>query len=144
MNCTAMRTLQLFTIAIVLAAFGVAPARSDTIVFFKTPSGNIGCIADDAQLRCDIRSGLHHPHLPPRGSCSTEVDFGQGLWIAPTGPTHIVCAGDTALDPQARAVPYGTTFVHGAFRCRSESIGLTCRNRSGHGFFLNADEWRMF
>lgn len=140
-----MRTLHFLVIALVLAAGVAVPARSQTIVTFRTPSGNIGCVlVGDSQLRCDIRSGLHHPPLPPRGNCSTEVDFGQGLWIGPTGPTHIVCAGDTALDPQARAIPYGTTFVHGSFRCQSQTIGLTCRNRSNHGFFLNADEWRTF
>lgn len=130
-------------LAVVALSMPIA-ARADTFVNFQTPSHNIGCIADDSQLRCDIRSGLNNPHLPPRGNCPTEVDFGQGLWIAPTGPAHIVCAGDTALDPDARVIPYGTTFVHGAYRCQSETIGLTCRNESGHGFFLNRDVWRRF
>lgn len=134
----------LFLLAAAALVAPIAASASGNIIAFRTPSGNIGCYVDDTTLRCDIRSGLKNPPLPPRGSCSTEVDFGQGLWLATSGPTHIVCAGDTAMNPQARAIPYGTSYVHGAFRCDSKSIGLTCQNQSGHGFFLNADVWRRF
>ena len=138
----------LFLFAAIALAAPIA-ARADSVIGFQTPSHNIGCVLADnvggmTQLRCDIRSGLNNPHLPPRGNCPTEVDFGQGLWIAPTGPAHIVCAGDTALDPSARVIPYGTSFTHGAFRCDSTADGLTCKNASGHGFFLNRDVWRRF
>lgn len=139
----------LFPLAVAVFAAAAGTLARAEVIEFRTPSGNIGCVyanlpPDKPKLRCDIRSGLHNPKLPPRGNCSTEVDFGQGLWINTTGSAHIVCAGDTALNPQAKALPYGTSFVHAGFRCDSKSIGLTCRNESGHGFFLNADVWRLF
>jgi uncharacterized protein DUF6636 len=138
----------LFLVATAVLAAPIA--ASADVTMFRSPTGNIGCVYADfspgtPNLRCDIRSGLKNPKLPPKpSSCSSEVDFGQGLWIARTGPAHIVCAGDTALDPQARVVPYGTSFVRGGFRCDSAFNGMTCKNQSGHGFFLNADVWRLF
>jgi hypothetical protein len=143
-----MRKFLLFLAAALLAAPAAASAQS-VVISFRTPSGNIGCVyahfpPDAPNLRCDIRSGLHNPKLPSRGNCNLNVDFGQGLWIADRGPAHIVCAGDTALDPHATVLPYGTTVVRDGFSCQSETIGLTCKNRSSHGFFLNADVWRLF
>jgi hypothetical protein len=129
----------------------VAPiAASAEVTMFRSPTGNIGCVYADLSpgtpnIRCDIRSGLKNPKLPPKpGSCSSEVDFGQGLYINRTGAAHIVCAGDTALDPQAIVLHYGSIFVRGGLRCDSAFNGMTCRNQSGHGFFLNADVWRLF
>ena len=39
----------------------------------------------------------------------------------------------------ARVLAYGTTWAGGGLRCTSAETGLTCRNRSGHGFFLSRE-----
>jgi hypothetical protein len=57
--------------------------------------------------------------------------------MAVTGRVHVTCHGDTAIDPHARVLRYGTTWRGGGFTCTSKTTGLRCRNRSGHGFFMS-------
>ena len=48
-------------------------------------------------------------------------------------------------DCVARVLAYGMTWSGGGgLRCRSAETGLTCRNASGHGFFLSRERWRSF
>jgi serine/threonine-protein kinase len=102
-------------------------------VSFRTPSAAIGC-ASGSELRCDIRSGLRpRPAKPP----SCKLDWGFGYSLQATGSAAPVCAGDTVIDPSARAVAYGTTWRRGGFSCLSKVTGLRCTNRDGHGFFLS-------
>lgn len=39
---------------------------------------------------------------------------------------------------------YGSTWRYRGFRCRSERRGVTCRNLSGHGFFLSRARQAVF
>ena len=120
--------------------FFVAPAGAEFIPF-RTPSGNIGCYYASASpgvpthLRCDIRSGLRPK--PPRPRGCVDLEWGDSYEMAVTGRVHITCHGDTAIDPHARVLRYGTTWRRGGFTCTSKTSGLRCRNRSGHGFFLS-------
>jgi hypothetical protein len=115
-----------------------ASAR-DVFTVFKTPSGNIGCAyswfsGETPYLRCDIRSGLV-PRPPKPNGC--DLDWGYGYEMRSVGQAHSFCAGDTALDPRARVLAYGSRWSRGGFTCVSRTTGLTCRNRSGHGFLLS-------
>ena len=118
----------------------LAGSASAAVFEFRTPSGNIGCLynADPGfggvYLRCDILSGLKPAPKRPRG-CT--LDWKYGYRLRPTGPALTVCAGDTAVNRRAKAVPYGSKWSRGAFTCLSRKAGLRCRNRSGHGFFLS-------
>jgi hypothetical protein len=112
------------------------------VSFFRTPSGNIGCVYSTAGIaghmrslvRCDIRSGLK-PRSPRPANC--DLDYGDSYEVATTGRTVIVCHGDTAIDPRARVVAYGNVWRRGGLSCSSKATGLRCSNRSGHGFFLS-------
>ena len=118
------------------------PLRIVRLEIFKTPSRNIGCVLLGGQARCDIRR--RDWSLPPQPA-SCDLDWGQGLLVGGSGPGQVVCAGDTALDPTAPVLPYGTVARHGAFDCTSRTAGITCRNRAtGHGFFLARDRYRLF
>jgi hypothetical protein len=122
-------------LALVLAL--VLPATASAkFVFFQTPSHNIGCVysSSPASLRCDIRSGLKPAPPKPKG-CMNDWTFGYS--VNAIGRARTVCAGDTVLSPRARVVRYGTTWRGGLFTCKSRTSGLTCKNRSGHGFFLS-------
>jgi hypothetical protein len=57
-----------------------------------------------------------------------------------------VCAGDTALDPQAPAIPYGDAAGVGPFICSSSATtGFTCTNmNTGHGFQISIQTYRTF
>jgi hypothetical protein len=111
---------------------------------FKSPSGNIGCIIIDGGARCDIRQRNWSP--PPRpASCPNVVNFGQGLAVNRSGSGRFVCAGDTAMDPSAQALPYNTGTVVGDISCTSATNGMSCTNTSsGHGFFIAIQGYRIF
>jgi hypothetical protein len=131
----------------VLAACSVAltvgressPAAS-TAPGFRTPSGNIVCAGT---IRCDIASGLRPRPARPRG-CPVDSDYGQGFELGRRGRARVVCAGDTVLGTRPPVLAYGRTWRRGGITCTSRSVGLTCRNLSGHGFFMSRERSRRF
>jgi hypothetical protein len=98
----------------------------------------------DGTARCDINQRDWSP--PPRpAKCPKEVDFGQGLQVAGSGPGDFVCAGDTAMDPTAPKLAYGAASVEGPFRCVSATSGITCaKTTTGHGFVIAIQSYRVF
>lgn len=134
----------------VAACTGVAHAATRTPAYFETPSRNIACawLADldrpsRTYLRCEIGSLLAPM---PKRPAACDVDWGYGLSMTHTGPARVLCAGDTIRHvPGTGAVlAYGRTWRKRGFTCRSAAVGLTCRNASGHGFFLSRERWRRF
>lgn len=130
--------------ALASTAPGAAASTQHHSSFFESPSRNIGCTLLDGLARCDILQRSWSP--PPRpSSCPHIVDFGQGLVVATTGAARFVCAGDTAADPQAPILAYGQVDVVGPLRCASAVTGVTCRStRTGHGFFISRQGYRLF
>jgi hypothetical protein len=122
--------------------------------YFKTPSGNIICYHSPgpvdrpvAFLGCGVKTGLKP--APPRRPCENGGYAGDRVELFATGRTRVPpCAGDpgpfTGYVVGARVLGYGKTWSGGGLSCRSEFKGLTCRNRSGHGFFLSRTRWRAF
>lgn len=112
--------------------------------FFESPSRNIGCAIVDATARCDITARSWSPPRRP-ASCPKIVDFGQGLIVGATGAARLVCAGDTAMNPTAPRLAYGQVDVIGSLRCTSALSGVTCAStRTGHGFFISRQGYRLF
>jgi hypothetical protein len=121
--------------------------------YFKTPSGNIVCYHSPgpvdrpvAFIGCGIKSGLKP--APPRRPCSEGGYAGDRVTMTATGRVKVpACAGDPGAlvgAPTARVLGYGKTWSGGGISCRSTFAGLTCRNRSGHGFFLSRARYRTF
>jgi hypothetical protein len=122
-----------------------APTSFVHVEAFQSPTGNIGCmVVGGSTARCDIVRRSWAP--PPRpSSCPQIVDFGQGLEVGHAGAARFVCAGDTARDPSASKLPYGTASHVGAFVCVSRATGMTCTNRSnGHGFLISVQRYLLF
>jgi uncharacterized protein DUF6636 len=121
------------------------PGRSALhLAFFRSPTGNIGCAIAEGIARCDIRNRNWSPPPRPR-SCNGETGYGQGLVVGTTGRARFVCAGDTALNPSGRALPYGRDSQVEGFTCHSATDGITCRStRTGRGFLLNSERYRIF
>jgi hypothetical protein len=120
---------------------GQAPLH---IAFFRSPSANIGCVIAEGIARCDIRNRNWSPPPRPR-SCFGETGYGQGLIVGTTGRAHFVCAGDTALDPNGKPLPYGRDSQVDGFTCHSAADGITCASTgTGHGFLLNRERYRTF
>jgi hypothetical protein len=125
------------------AAAGAAPAPRH-LSFFASPSRNISCLIIDATARCDITARSWSPPRRP-ASCPKIVDFGQGLIVGATGAAGLVCAGDTVMNPSARTLAYGQADVIGTLRCTSALSGVTCAStRTGHGFFISRQGYRLF
>jgi hypothetical protein len=127
--------------------------------YFKTPSGNIVCWyhlawptgngGTQPRILCGVHSGLK-PKPPYTRECRTaRLDHNADrITLGPTGRAEpIPCSGDAGPfigESGARVLGYGKTWSGGGIRCTSTSTGLTCRNKSGRGFFLSREKWRSF
>ena len=137
-----LRTAALLALLATSAGEAAPPARASagaTVVYLRTPSGNIGCGAyrdsRGATLRCDIATGLRPRPPRPRGC---EFDWGSSFVMAARGSARVTCASDSVLAaPAARVLRYGTTWRRFGFACTSRRSGLRCVNAAGHGFFLS-------
>lgn len=112
---------------------------------FRTPSGNINCngAVIDGFIDCTIveRGGV--PPVPRPGSCSGN--WGHDFHLDATGPARMGCSSYALRKSRYSDVAgYGQSAEFGPITCRSERTGLTCRNRSGHGFFLSRRRQEMF
>jgi hypothetical protein len=96
---------------------------------------------------CSIKSGLKPP--PPRRDCHGNGDYTDHvISLQATGRSHAAqCAGDPGPlvgEASAPVLGYGRSWSHSGLRCTSAFEGLTCTNRSGHGFFLSRRRTRRF
>jgi hypothetical protein len=142
-HASSASALAAFLLATVITTAGGAATR-DQVIEFATPSGNIGCVyarmsGSPTELRCDINSGLRPKPARPKGC---NLDWGDSLAMEKHGRVHTVCHGDTALG--GKPLAYGRTWRHDGFTCKSRTSGLTCKNLSGHGFFLSRERSRRF
>ncbi|MBO0677394.1 hypothetical protein JRC04_07955 [Mycolicibacterium sp. S2-37] len=113
----------------------------DDLIGFTSPSGNIGCIMDASQVRCDIAQREWAPPPPPP---DCPLDYGQGIVLDAGGPAQWVCAGDTAL-AGGPPLPFGESAGMGDLRCDSTPTGMTCRDViTGHGFSIARQGNQMF
>jgi len=136
------------TVLLVLLLLPASVAAASTVLLFRTPTGNIGCVfasglpgSGPPSVRCDIRSRLRPA---PRQPKSCPLDYGDSLSVSQHGRAILVCHGDTAIDPHSRVLAYGHVFRRAGVECTSRSTGLTCTNEDGHGFFLSRQSWRRF
>ena len=121
--------------AVLALGMGAAATSSASaaIVSFQTPSKRIACIVVDGRsIRCDGPD--RRPGPTPR---SCDLDYGGAFAMRQTGRSARICRGDTALNPRAPVLRYGRTFGRFGFTCTSRTSGLTCRNRSGRGWFIS-------
>jgi hypothetical protein len=107
-------------------------------VDFETPSGNIICTT--GQLRQSGNAvGIDCVVFSASGG------RGQASWMMrPTGRAwHRAVAANIETEG-VRALAYGRSWSRFGISCKSRSSGLTCRNRSSHGFFLSRGRQRIF
>ncbi|MCT4559483.1 MAG: hypothetical protein N4A61_15655 [Pelagimonas sp.] len=115
---------------------------------FQTPSGNIYCnghITGGGGISCVIVNRSGALAAPRPGSCSGV--WGHDFNLDARGPASLSCntwPGHPKTVGYTNIAPYGETSQFGDITCQSERTGLTCRNKSGHGFFLSRKKQRVF
>ena len=125
-----MRVLLAFA---ALAVSALCPAAASAR-YFETPSGNIVCGTGPQALRGAV-------------SCTvlSEADArGQKVWWMRRRGNAAVFFSMTNAPVEFPALGYGRTYRGFGIRCTSRKRGLTCRNRSDHGFFLSRQRQRIF
>ena len=140
-----MRFERLLVLAALCALLLTPTVASAALKQFVTPSGNIGCIGDAREVRCDIRQTSA---TGPKRPKSCDLDWGDAYRLGPTGRARGVCHGDTVLPTPGdgtRVIAYGTTIrLSPNLRCASRRTGLTCSNNAGHGFKLSRAVIKLF
>lgn len=133
------------TLAAVLLIAGCGADKQESVSLklesFTSPKGNVGCIADETMVRCDIKK--HSWKVKRDPSC--PLDYGNGLSVG-KGPGEIVCAGDTTLN-SGPDVPQGNVNLIGPFECQTNDTGdgMRCENMTtGHGFELDPSSYEVF
>jgi hypothetical protein len=133
-------------------------ATGDAI--FSMPSGRIGCIITEAEVRCDVMQPAFEPRPEDRYPC--EYDLGHSMVIV-DGRAKIGCISDSlvgsavtdsdltrwwtkdlgTVDGQA-VLPYGRTLARGHLSCTSAPSGVTCSDaRSGSSFELARERYEL-
>lgn len=129
----------------VAACAAAAPrwaARADALQGgFRTPSGNTACEVDE---HAAVGSFAGRRTLFCVVFSASSAAHGQRTWLmTTTGRAHVIwIVANVATETPTLA--YGRSWRFEGFRCRSRRVGLTCSNRSGHGYFLSRERQRTF
>jgi hypothetical protein len=109
---------------------------------FMSPSGNIGCMLEADDARCDVRQHIYTTGVKP---ASCNLDWGDSLQVSDRGVVEWLCHGDTVVEPGAPVLAYGTSSRQGSITCISADTGVTCTRRpGGHGFLISRERYRIF
>ena len=122
-----MKRLALLTIAAVVACAAATPASGATQRHFRTPSKRIACLMTTTSVRCD-----------------TFFLNDVGFFLSAHGKGRRSHVTDTIALVHEPTLAYGRSAKVGPFTCTSQSVGLTCRSRQGHGFFVSTQSQRVF
>ena len=129
--------LAALALAVSVAVPLAAPPPISEDLGFRTPSGNVVCAA--GRLVGAGGSGL----LCVVFSASDRR--GERTWyMRRTGPAGVRFLRSNIRTEGLAALAYGRSWSRLGFRCASRRTGLTCRNRSRHGFFLSRESQRRF
>ncbi len=126
-----------------------AAAALVSLPAFHSPSGNIRCFFVRGTLRCSIAHADYAAALQARCIAPpTELDW-HGFELGTRAKGMVTCSGGILYDsdterPSYVNLPYGRSWHHGAFTCRSRRTGVTCTNALGHGLFLSRQAWRAW
>ncbi len=133
-----MRARHLLVLAAVLLLVPTA-ATAKTVHYknFVSPSKLISCISvryGGSGIECSAA------YIPEIGELDTYYA------LEPRGKSKVGERGDYPgyENAKQRTLDYGDTYKRNGIRCTMRRSGLTCRNRSGHGFHLAKGDLRRF
>lgn len=93
---------------------------------FSSPTGNINCSEMSDGLVCTTSNDGYEVYLPEYGEADAQY------------------TGNEATGGAVLEYGYEWTSPSESFTCSSEEDGVTCRNQSGNGFFINRDSYDAF
>jgi hypothetical protein len=134
-----------------LASSTPAPAAT-RLPGFRSPSGNIKCLfvpGRPSTMLCKIAEAVYVKRLEAHCSAPPiELDW-AGFTLSATRKGGVSCSGGILYSPDTQipsyvTLPYGQSWRHGVFTCRSRVTGVTCESRAGHGLFLSRASWRAW
>ncbi len=114
---------------------------------FKTPSGNIHCMAwrdrltNKASMQCEMSEITAKIPAKPK---DCQLDYGYRFGIGERGKPERVCHGDTIKNPNYKTLAYGKTWQVTGFTCDVTTIRLRCINLEKHGFELSKAVQKFF
>jgi hypothetical protein len=139
------------SLALVLAGAVHSQGTYTDLGAFKSPSGNIYCVASTdtfsgkpvTALQCEVMSvtAARSP-LPKPKDC--ELDWGQRFALPQRGRAGMVCHGDTIANPSYPVLPYGKTWRVAGFACDATAARVRCMNADRHGFELARAKQTLF
>ena len=125
-------------IALALTVLALVPLPG-----IRTPSGNISCfyVPGGSSLLCDIKQASYLKQVQNQCMARDGLDWHGFTLNARKG--DIVCSGGILYNsnknyPTYQTLAYGKTWKFSAYTCTSRATGLTCVNRTGHGFLFRA------
>jgi hypothetical protein len=119
-------------IAAVLALLAFPAGASASFIQFRSPTGRIGCAFESGG------------GLKPIVRCEWAGSNDRALWVGVRGRAHRLKISDTVRDPHAKVLRYGRSLRFHRIKCTSRRTGMTCRNRSGHGFTVSVQHQTRF
>lgn len=121
-NLRAVEMRALVAAIVVVAALAV-PSVAAGYASFRAPGRTVYCELGEVR--------------PVSLVCWRARD-GRSIGMLPTGRALVNPDTNTRNLHHDRApvLAFGRTWRRGAYRCTSRAAGVTCRNRSGHGWFL--------
>jgi hypothetical protein len=144
---------RLWAVILILGALLAVPAAASAKdVHFTTPSTNIDCRGEGAEISCLVEEASW-PRRPPRPA-DCDVDWFPTQVTLSRGRVSVgSCRGDvgplclTGADG-CTVLRYGRSVVlrRNGIRCTSRRSGLTCRTRNGTGagFKVAREGYRIF
>jgi len=128
--------LVVVAVAGLLSLAPAAQARSVSYLNFHSPSKRISCSVEKyggPGLECTSPDITRFGDLDPYFRVSTR------------GHARLGQRGDVnRYNVRSRALRYGATWKRFGVTCHMRRSGLTCRNRSGHGFHMAIGDTRLF
>lgn len=141
LTAVAMSTLLLFSAAATADAkyrTFVSPSRATICRIVVPPASE----KEQPYIRCDVYGATNTP--PPKPA-SCDSDFGFSFGMSAIGRAGRNCVSDAIADPaKAKKLPYGKTITLGGITCKSRTSGMSCRNRSRHGFTLARERQKIY
>ena len=140
--------------AAALAAIAASAANAGSVQRlpgFRSPTGNIKCLfvpGSGGRLLCSIGRAGYAASAQARCTKNAGLDW-HGFSLDTARRGSLVCTGGILYNPDTQrpsyvTLPYGKSWSHSAFTCRSRVSGVTCLSRAGHGLFVSRQAYRLW